>query len=194
MLYFVVPRVPSESIARRFVSGNTNASADPAYPLFNLMSTGIAFNASTPLVAVPDASGMSTHYAPTNWSMTMDLALRGDNSGGYIPTYVTKMSAIVTEVTTSTKIGAGDLTDMTFPGKSKKSFAMPVEFAYASLNVSGDATFLAVYKACLHETSGTVRPNLNLAVEVTMHIRGLVGGKVTSTRLNTPCPFELEWE
>lgn len=164
----------------------------PALP--RSLSTGLSFNSTDPLIAVPNSSGMSTHYAPTNWSMTMDLALRGNNEGGWIPSYVSKMDAVVTEVTTSKKIGSGHLSDLSFPGRSQKTFTLPVQFAYSSLNVSGDATFLAVYDACKHQTSGgSARPNLNLAVEITMHIRGLVGGKVSSTRINTPCPFELEW-
>lgn len=121
----------------------------------------------------------------------MDLNLRGDNRGGWIPTQVRKMDVIVIEETTSKRIGAGTLYSQSFAGRSQKVFTFPVDFSYISLNTSGDATFLQIYNACAHKFTNTNRPNLNLGIEVTMNIIGLVGNKKTVTKLNTACPFEL---
>lgn len=164
-LFFVVPRVPT-----------------------------IAFLSTDPLQAVPDSSSMSTHYFPTNFSMTMNLNLRGDNTAGWIPSHASSMKVEVRELTTQKKIGEGTMNDMTFPGRGKKVFQLPVDFSYRSLNATGDSTFTAVHNACGHKYANTPRPNLVLGVKLSMNIAGLVGTKSSSTNINTPCPFELQNE
>lgn len=141
-------------------------------------------------------SAVADYRSPSHaHSMTMDLNLRADNTGGWIPTHATSIKVEVTELTTHTKIGTGSLSDgMTFPGRKKTIFKVPVDFMYRSLNITGDPTFSVVHSACQHQYNGVTRPNLNLNVKLSMKIAGLVGTKETGTNINTPCPFELQNE
>ncbi|CAO1631329.1 unnamed protein product [Parajaminaea phylloscopi] len=164
-LFFVIPRVPD-----------------------------LAFLSTNPLEAVPNSASMVTNYAPTNFSMTMNLNLRADNTGGWIPSRASKMKVEVTELTTNKKIGEGTLDDMSFPGRKKTVFQLPVHFEYRSLNLTGDPTFQVVHDACAHRYTNVNRPFLNLGVKLSMNIVGLIGKKATGTHINTPCPFELQPE
>lgn len=143
---------------------------------------------------MPNGASMTTNYFPTNFSMTMDLNLRGDNTGGWIPSRASSMKVEVRELTTYKQIGEGKMNDMTFPGRSKKVFKLPVNFEYRSLNATGDPTFIAVHGACAHKYPNTPRPNLLLDVKLSMNIAGLIGEKTSSTTINTACPFELQNE
>ncbi|CAO1617904.1 unnamed protein product [Sympodiomycopsis kandeliae] len=165
LLYFVIPRVPT-----------------------------LAFLNTDPLEAFPNSASMSTHLSPANFSMTMNLNLRGDNRGGWIPTRASSMKVEVKELTTHKKIGEGKLGDTVFPGRSKKIFKLPVHFSYSSLNATGDATWHLVHDACAHKYPNTPRPNMLLGVELSMNIAGLIGTKTSSTNINAPCPFELQNE
>lgn len=124
----------------------------------------------------------------------MNLNLRADNTAGWIPTHAKSIKVEVKELTTSKKIGEGSLDGISFPGRSKKLFQLPVNFSYRSLNLTGDPTYEAVHSACAHKYTNVNRPNLLLNIKLSMDIVGLVGTKTTGTNLNAPCPFELQNE
>ena len=125
--------------------------------------------------------------------MDMDLQLRGDNRGGWIPSKASSMSVVVTDLTSLKKVGKGKLDGFSFPGRQKTVFKMPVHFEWQSLNSTGDATFSHFVLACGPKHPGTLRPGLNLEVLLTMNIEGLIGQKATSTSFNNvECPFTLQ--
>lgn len=147
--------------------------------------------------------------------MTMNVNLQGDNRGGFVPTSATDLELKVTDLTTSKRVGIGKMKSMSFPGKNKKNFAFPVDFSYASLNATGDATTQLWIRACgpksecaacschrrvdadawLTLTGAGQRPALNLAITLTMNIAGLIGRKGSSTQIgDVVCPFELRNE
>ncbi|UZJ52109.1 hypothetical protein CBS101457_001429 [Exobasidium rhododendri] len=166
MLYFVIPRVPT-----------------------------IAVQTVTPLVAVPDGGSMETHLVPTNFSMDMKINLRADNTGGWIATKVNKMNMKVYDITTSKLVGEGTMNAQSFPGRKQKTFQFPVSFAYASINATGDATWLHWVNACGPKYTNTARQALSLQLSITMDIAGLIGSKGTSAQLaDLECPFTLQAE
>ncbi|CAD6887256.1 unnamed protein product [Tilletia laevis] len=163
VLYFVIPRVPS-----------------------------IAFLTSTPLDPIPDASGMSIGGPPANFSMSMNLNLRADNSAAWIPTRASKIVVEVTDVQNNKVVGKGLLSDRSFAGRKRTIFQLPVQFEWVSRNLTGDATFALWYSACGPEYPNTPRPTLTLRVAMEMHIAGLFGVHTTGTQLNNlKCPFAL---
>lgn len=80
--------------------------------------------------------------------MDMKINLRADNSDGWISTKVKTMDMKVYDITTSQLVGSGTLKDQSFPGRKRTEFQFPVSFAYASINVTGDATYLHWINAC----------------------------------------------
>ncbi|EPQ30139.1 uncharacterized protein PFL1_02256 [Pseudozyma flocculosa PF-1] len=164
MLYFVIPRVPS-----------------------------FAFLTTNPVTAVPDGASMKVHHSPTNFSMTMDLNLRADNSDGWIPSVAKDMQVTVYDATQNKKVGEGKVKRMSFPGHKRTVFKFPVDFSYVSLNATGDTTFLNFYTACGPKQPNTPRPSLNLRVVLKFGIQGLIGSKGSSTTVgNLECPFALQ--
>lgn len=123
----------------------------------------------------------------------MDLNLRADNMGGWIPSKATDLKVKVSDLSTNARVGEGEMASMTFPGRKKTVFKFPVDFFYRSANVTGDTTFLNFYNACGYKYPNTPRPSLNLGVQLTMKIQGLVGRKGTYTSItNIECPFQLQ--
>lgn len=113
-----------------------------------LLRKAFAIQTTTPLVAVPDGNGMTTHNSPTNFSMTMDINLRGDNRGGWLPSNAYSLTLEVTDLSTSKKVGRGKLDSMSFAGRKNTVFQFPVAFSYASINSTGDATWKHWINAC----------------------------------------------
>lgn len=124
----------------------------------------------------------------------MNLNLRADNTGSWVPSHASNMKVEVTELTTKKKIGEGGSDNMSFPGRKKTEFKIPVYFEYKSLNLTGDPTFTVVHDACAHRYTNVNRPNLNFQIKLSMNIVGLIGIKATGTNINAACPFELQNE
>lgn len=80
--------------------------------------------------------------------MDMKINLRADNTGGWVPTRISKMQMNVWDISTSKKVGEGTLYDQTFPGRKRTTFQFPASFSYASINATGDDTWLHWINAC----------------------------------------------
>lgn len=80
-------------------------------------------------------------------SMTMNLNLRADNGGGWIPSKCSSIDIEVRDVTTSRKVGTGTIKNKSFPGRKKTVFQFPVNFEYSALNDT-DTTYQNFYKGC----------------------------------------------
>jgi hypothetical protein len=80
--------------------------------------------------------------------MDMKINLRADNTGGWVPTKVKTMQMTVYDITTSKQVGEGTLKGQSFPGRKQTTFQFPVSFSYASINATGDATWLEWINAC----------------------------------------------
>lgn len=107
------------------------------------------------------------------------------------------MNVLVYDSNTQKRVGKGSLDHFSFPGRKKTVFKFPVHFEWQSLNSTGDQTFDDFYKACapIYGQNSPPRPGLNLRVELTMNIDGLIGQKGTSTSFNSlKCPFTLQPE
>ncbi|CDR87220.1 uncharacterized protein SPSC_00346 [Sporisorium scitamineum] len=164
MLFFVIPRVPT----------------------FAILSTN-------PVVAIPNGASMKVNHSPTNFSMQMGFNLRASNRNAWIPSHATDLTLKVTDLNTYIKVGEGHMDSYTFAARANTPFVFPVQFSYVSLNSSGDQTFQDFYKACGPHYEGTTRPTLNLAVELGLNVRGLLGRKRTSSQVNdVVCPFVLQ--
>lgn len=164
MLYFVIPRVPT----------------------FAVLSTN-------PVVAIPNGASMQVNHSPTNFSMTMGFNLRANNRNGWIASKANDLRMTITDLNTYKVVGKGQMDELSFPGKQLTPFQFPVEFSYVSLNASGDSTFQDFYQGCGPNIPGVQRPTLNLAIELSMNIVGLLGRKGTNTQIgNVACPFTLQ--
>lgn len=80
--------------------------------------------------------------------MNMNVNLRADNTGSWIRTVASKIELNVWDLTTHKLVGTGYLPHHTFPARRMEAFQVPVRFAYASLNATGDATWTHWIKAC----------------------------------------------
>ncbi len=127
-------------------------------PPSSITHTAFAFNQVTPFDAVPDASGMSIGYAPANFSMEMKANLRGDNTAGWIPSVLTDIQATVTDADTSVPVGKGSLDSLTFNGRERTVFQLPIYFSYRSTNFTGDQTYSNFRLACAPLNNGVQRP------------------------------------
>jgi hypothetical protein len=91
---------------------------------------------------------MSIGNLPLNFTMDMKANLRADNTAGWIPSTLTDIDAVVTNVKTYIKVGTGHIDEIKFAGRQKTEFQLPLHFQYVSLNFTGDPTFLDFRNAC----------------------------------------------
>ncbi|GAK65666.1 uncharacterized protein PAN0_009c3884 [Moesziomyces antarcticus] len=164
LLYFVIPRVPT----------------------FAILTTN-------PVVAIPNGASMQVNRSPTNFSMDMGFNLRASNRGGWIASHARDIKMQVTDLNTYRTVGKGQLDNLSFKARGNTLFQMPVHFSYVSINTTGDQTWQDFYTACGPNIQGQSRPTLNLAIQLSMDIAGLIGRKATNTQINNvACPFTLQ--
>lgn len=121
LLYFVVPRVPD-----------------------------VTLGMNQPLAAAGNVSAMRITGQPTGFTMNGTLAVRFDNSDGWIPSRLKTVNAVVKFKPAKTKVGEGTLKGKSVAGRKSTQLHIPISFNYHSLNETGDDTQLAFQKACAH--------------------------------------------
>ncbi|WFC97534.1 hypothetical protein MYAM1_000248 [Malassezia yamatoensis] len=162
-LYFVVPRVPS-----------------------------VALKTYKPLTAANGESAMNITAQPTGFFMNGTLGLRLDNSGGWIPSEIKKLDAVVNYKNNNIKVGEGSVKYKSIPGKKQTDLNIPIYFNYHSLNSTGDDIQLAFQDACAHPYLGVQRTSLDLSIDIILDIQAVPGTHKTSLGLTSyACPWVL---
>ncbi|GAA5897146.1 hypothetical protein JCM5296_002239 [Sporobolomyces johnsonii] len=166
VLYFCVPRVPTITFINPKVP----------HPAFN--STDLA----------PFISGAD----PVSFSFDATLSFAIDASASYVPVKYNEFGITVrlqeTQGVIATESWKGGA--ISVPGRRITSYEFPIVFS-GNYSSAYDPTFQIMQSACAHIYPTTYRPPLNLTMEVSSNIIGVVNAPNRTASLHTvDCPIQ----
>ncbi|KZO96888.1 hypothetical protein CALVIDRAFT_563524 [Calocera viscosa TUFC12733] len=148
---------------------------------------------TSPLSAPANASSDTAFFrVPANFSFASTLALQIDTSSQVaLPLQMSSLWATIWDVDTNVAVGNASMGAFSAPAKQYTPIELPLLFQYAAVNAS-DPTWAAFRNACGYEWTGTVRPGLNLRLQIFMKIAGLIPTYQSAVSLSSvPCPIVL---
>ncbi|GAA5935098.1 hypothetical protein JCM1841_000329 [Sporobolomyces salmonicolor] len=166
VLYFCIPRVPTITFINPKVP----------HPAFN--STDLA----------PFISGAD----PISFSFDATLSFAIDASASYVPVKYKEFGITVrlqeTQGVIATESWKGGA--ISVPGRKVTSYEFPIVFS-GNYSSAYDPTFQIMQSACAHVYPTTYRPPLNLTMEISSNIIGVVNAPNRTASLHTvDCPIQ----